>query len=223
LAYDWKIIDRVPKIKLLPGERTREFVLSRTDEARYLSLAPDFLRDIALLILDTGLRAGEALTLKWENVHFKPLKGSQLGYVRVAFGKSKNAKRNISMSSRVRAMLEARQRKTEWVFPSATGELMLPSSLDHLHREVRKAVGYGPEFVIHSLRHTFLTRLGESGADAFTIMKLAGHSSITMSQRYVHPTPEVMEKAMQRLDEMNQKSLPPESLPPATISATPPE
>jgi hypothetical protein len=35
--------------------------------------------------------------------------------------------------------------------------------------------------------HTMLTRLGETGTDAFTIMKLAGHSSVTVSQRYVHP------------------------------------
>ena len=40
------------------------------------------------------------------------------------------------------------------------------------------------DFVLHSLRHTCLTRLGDAGADAFTIMKLAGDSSVTVSQRY---------------------------------------
>ena len=50
--------------------------------------------------------------------------------------------------------------------------------------------------VIHSCRHTFCARLGESGCDAFTIMKLAGHSSITISQRYVHPTPERLDSAI---------------------------
>jgi len=48
-----------------------------------------------------------------------------------------------------------------------------------------------------------LTRLGEAGADAFTIMKIAGHSSVTVSQRYVHPTPEGMERAFDRLQELN--------------------
>ena len=56
---------------------------------------------------------------------------------------------------------------------------------------------------MHSLRHTMLTRLGEAGADAFTIMKIAGHSSVTVSQRYVHPTPEGMERAFQRLPTLN--------------------
>ena len=48
-----------------------------------------------------------------------------------------------------------------------------------------------------------LTRLGESGADAFTIMRIAGHSSVTVSQRYVHPTPEGMERAFERLEKFN--------------------
>ena len=46
-----------------------------------------------------------------------------------------------------------------------------------------------------------LTRLGEAGADAF--MRIAGHSSVTVSQRYVHPTPEGMERAFERLEELN--------------------
>ena len=57
--------------------------------------------------------------------------------------------------------------------------------------------------MLHSLRHTMLTRLGEAGADAFTIMRIAGHSSVTVSQRYVHPTPEGMERAFERLQKLN--------------------
>ena len=49
-----------------------------------------------------------------------------------------------------------------------------------------------------------LTRLGESGADAFTIMRIAGHSSVTVSQRYIHPTPEGMERAFERLEKLNE-------------------
>ena len=58
---------------------------------------------------------------------------------------------------------------------------------------------------LYDLRHTFLTRLGEAGADAFTIQKMAGHSSIVVSQRYVHPTPERVEEAISRLEEYNRK------------------
>jgi hypothetical protein len=42
------------------------------------------------------------------------------------------------------------------------------------------------------------------GVDAFTIMKIAGHSSITISQRYVHPSPESVELAFAKLEVSNQ-------------------
>lgn len=57
------------------------------------------------------------------------------------------------------------------------------------------------------MRHTCLTRLGETGTDGFTIIKLAGHSSATVSQRYVHPTPEAVERAFDRLEAFNRLAL----------------
>jgi integrase len=57
-----------------------------------------------------------------------------------------------------------------------------------------------PHFRLYDLRHTFLTRLGEAGADPFTIQKIAGHASILVSQRYVHPTPERLEDAFAKLE-----------------------
>jgi hypothetical protein len=44
-----------------------------------------------------------------------------------------------------------------------------------------------PEFVLHSLHPTILLRLGDAGAEAFTMMKIAGNSSVTVSQHRVHP------------------------------------
>ena len=59
------------------------------------------------------------------------------------------------------------------------------------------------DFVIHSLQHTMLTRLGKAGGGVFTIIRVAGHSSITVSQRYVHPSPEALERAFERLETLN--------------------
>ena len=67
-------------------------------------------------------------------------------------------------------------------------------------REIRDVFNLPWDAVLHSTRHTFCTRLGESGADAFTIQKLAGHSSIVISQRYVHPTPARLERAIDMLE-----------------------
>ncbi|MCH6554482.1 MAG: tyrosine-type recombinase/integrase [Acidobacteria bacterium] len=54
-------------------------------------------------------------------------------------------------------------------------------------------------FVLYSLRHTFLTRLGESGCDAWTLARIAGHSSISVSARYVHPSEGAVHDAIERL------------------------
>ena len=201
LAHEWKEINRVPKIRLLNGERIRDFVLSRRIEEAYLTACAQPLADIALLILEAGLRIGEALSLPWGDVELDPLDGSRFGYIRIREGKSKNARRTIPLTDRAAQMVRNRKQSAsgELVFANRDGRRYLVTSINHLHQKARAAIGLGRDFVIHSLRHTMLTRLRESGVDAFTIMRIAGHSSITVSQRYVHPTPEAVERAFERL------------------------
>jgi integrase len=223
LAYEWKLIDRVPRIRLLEGERIRDFVLTRALETQYLENAPQPLQDIGLLILETGLRIGEVLQLRWEHVRLDALPGARFGYLRVIEGKSKNARRNIPLTDRAASMLQARvsERASPWVFSNREGQAYIVTSINHLHQDVRSLMGLTKDFVIHSLRHTMLTRLGESGVDAFTIMRIAGHSSITVSQRYVHPSPEAVERAFLRLQGVGEVEVSKgKRLPSATISAT---
>jgi site-specific recombinase XerD len=54
-------------------------------------------------------------------------------------------------------------------------------------------------FVLCSLRHMFLTRLGESGCDTRTLARIAGHSNVSMSSRYVHPSEDAVLTAMAKL------------------------
>jgi integrase len=206
LAHDWNEIPAVPRIKMLKGERSREFVFSREQEKLYLSKAPQPLRDVASLLFETGLRLGEALVLKWTDIELDAANGKKLGYLFVREGKSKNARRHVSLTPRAQAILVNRslESKSEYVFANQRGEPYLVTSLDHLHNKLRDTLGLPKDCVIHSMRHTFLTRFGEAGADAFTIKKVAGHSSVTVSERYIHPTPEGQERAFQRFANMNQ-------------------
>jgi integrase len=85
-----------------------------------------------------------------------------------------------------------------WAAPTRSGHVE-PSSLRKLHSEAFEVMtaeseklgqrGVAP-FVLYSLRHTFLTRLGESGCDAWTLARIAGHNSIAVSARYDLPRPE---------------------------------
>jgi integrase len=206
LAQEWKVLDRVPRVRMLRGEKSREFVVSHKLEPVYLAALSQPLKDIAILILEAGLRVGEAVGLDWTDVHLQPAVHARYGYIRIRKGKSKNAKRNLSLSERAAEMLRDRKKasKSIWVFPGDSDEApILGTSLDHQHAKVREALKLPAEFVLHSLRHTMLSRLGEAGADVFSIMRIAGHSSVTVSQRYVHPTPEGLERAFERLQDLN--------------------
>jgi integrase len=221
LAREWKMIRNVPKVRLLTGERQRDFVLTHEQEQLYLAAAPEPLKSIAILLLDTGLRVGEALNLRKSDVRIEASGSGRYGWLIVRAGKSKNARRNVPLTRRVVALLvpKLNDESPEWIFPGETTDRpILGTSVAHAHIKVcrpsfiknKKRVrrhNFPKDFVLHSLRHTCLTRLGEAGADAFTIMKLAGHSSVTVSQRYVHPTPESVERAFDRLETLNRKAL----------------
>lgn len=203
LAAEWKIIHRAPKVKLLPGERQREFIISETLLAKMLAhkKCTPLLRVLLPFLVDTGLRLSEALALTWRTVSLEPKPGAERGWVYVAKGKSKYAIRYVPLTTRAAECLR--------LCGSNGGGKVFGISREWASREfklVRDAMGLPWDCVLHSCRHTFLTRLGEAGADAFTIQKLAGHSSITMSQRYVHPTPERLERAIDALDASTEAS-----------------
>jgi integrase len=118
------------------------------------------------------------------------------------------------MTPRVRGILETRWNSNGgpaegWIWPAATGSGHVePSSFRKHHANTFLTVAKEAEknnqkpvrpFVLYSLRHTFLTRLGESGCDAWTLARIAGHSNISMSSRYVHPSENAVLDAMARL------------------------
>jgi integrase len=133
LAHEWKEINRVPKIRLLNGERVRDFVLSRRIEESYLAACPQPLADVTLLILEAELRIGEVLSLSWADVELDPLIGSRFGYLRFRDGKSKNAKRTIPLTDKAAEMLRNRKQL-------ASGDLCLcQSRRKPLPRNVHKS------------------------------------------------------------------------------------
>ena len=203
LAHEWKLIVSIPKIRLLPGEHSREFVISEVLLAQMLAheKCTPLLRNLLPVLIDTGLRISEALALRWEHVGLEPKTGATLGWVYVAKGKTKYSKRYVPLTARAREILTSIKATStfEFVFSSNGGQRN-STGPGRQFRALRTAMKIQKDCVIHSCRHSFCTRLGESNASAFVIQKLAGHSSILVSQRYVHPTPELLETAIGKLN-----------------------
>jgi len=71
--------------------------------------------------------------------------------------------------------------------------------------EARAILKQPSDFVLHSPRHASGTRLGDAGADAFTTMRLMGHLTVKVSQRYMHPSPEAVEElAFGRMEQLSE-------------------
>jgi integrase len=201
LAVDWKLIEAAPKIKKLPGERHREHVVTREEEAKYLSSAPEPLGSVAAILADTGLRPEECFRLRWESITWS---NGRHGTFLVTHGKTPAARRVLPMTPRVRSILETRWARAArprdgWLWPAPTHSGHIEaSSIKKQHFKAIRISQVRP-FVLYSLRHTFLTRLGESGCDAWTLARIAGHSSIGISTRYVHPSHDAVFAAVDRL------------------------
>lgn len=208
LAVEWGVVPSAPKIKLLRGERHRERVITPTEEALYLATAPEPLASIATVLGDTGMRPEECFRLRWEAITWV---NGRHGSLLVTHGKTTAARRVLPMTPRVRTTLETLWNRAGkpvegWIFdaPTASGHVE-PSTIKKQHAKTFKALAeLAAEnnqkpirpFVLYTLRHTFLTRLGESGCNVWTLARIAGHSSIAMSGRYVHPSEDSVLNAM---------------------------
>ena len=205
LAAEWGAIEVSPSIKMLPGERHREHVVTFDEEVRYLAAAPEPLASVAAILIDTGMRPDECYRLRWESVTWT---NGRNGTILVTHGKTAAARRVLPLSQRARNILQSRWEATGspaegWIWPAPTRSGHFEkSTLKKQHKKALRLSRVRP-FVLYSLRHTFLTRLGESGCDAWTLARIAGHSSVAMSARYVHPSEDAVLAALDRLSGHN--------------------
>jgi integrase len=82
-----------------------------------------------------------------------------------------------------------------------TAKTFHSKALATIESEAKKQEKQNPvkAFPPYTMRHTALTRLAEAGCDAFTLARIAGHSSITITQRYCHPQADAIERAFLKM------------------------
>lgn len=105
----------------------------------------------------------------------------------------------------LRRIVKVRSVKSDYVFPSETYTLLDDS---HLRRAFRGAMKLCriENFHFHDLRHTFATRLVQSGIDLYKVQCLLGHKSSIMTQRYAHHYPESLREGVEILERYNVHS-----------------
>jgi len=196
LAIEWGYCEKNPvrKVKLFPErENLKERILTEEEELRLLANSAEHLRPILVTALNTGMRLGEILNLKWENVVLKERI--------IVLRKTKSKKQRIIPINQVLydelLRLRLRSGKSSYVFVNPENRKPLKSVKKAFKGAIRRAGIENLRF--HDLRHTFATRLLQKGVDVETVKELLGHYSIRVTQRYLHSNLKVKKDAVEKL------------------------
>ena len=149
------------------------------------------------LELATGLRRGELLGLKWEDIdlangviHVRRQIARINGDVVEAPLKTKNSYRTLSIGPDAIAIIKTQGRNpsSDYVFPSPSGGPISPDSVLHMLHRVLERAGL-PKVRFHDLRHTFATLALQNGVDVKTVSGMLGHFSAGFTlDTYAHVT-----------------------------------
>jgi len=189
------------KVEFLPENR-RERVLTFTEENEYLDNASPLLRDVAMVILEMGLRPEEVFQMRDVNVHLS----EATPYVYVPDGKTINSRRDVAVTKKAMPILHRRlaTAKGEYLFPLRVGgghDWKQPmKQLQPAHRQALKDSKIKPTFRLYDLRHTYGTRAAEAGTDPLTLARLMGHADLKTTQRYVHLSKRHLEQAQVKIE-----------------------
>lgn len=182
IKSDFAFRNPVSRVDFLPENNEQTRVLTYDEQAKYLAAATPILRDVATLMLETGMRPEEVYRIKPENVN---LAG---GFLLNPFGKTKAARRRVPLTVAARNVLTRRLAglETPFVFPCDTDSKRPVPKVNNAHDRAVKNSKVAP-FRLYDLRHTWATRAAESGIDLVTLAALLGHSKIQMVLRYAIP------------------------------------
>lgn len=222
-AVKWNLVSRnICDVVTVPRAQRNEIQPLTPDQAnKLLASARGHRLEVLLTVaLITGMRRGELLALRWENINFdtntlqvRRTVSNQAGYGFVETEpKTQSGRRSISLPSFVIARLKhhrIQQREQqlkvgkEWeekdlVFPNRKGGYLSPKILFESFERLLKRAGL-PHIRFHDLRHSAATILLSMGVNPKVIQEILGHSNISMTLgTYLHVLPSMQEEAMKK-------------------------
>jgi len=180
--------------------RKRERILTRDEERKLLEACSghhhrEHLRPILICALDTGMRRGEILSLRWHDVDFEN------GLINIqAFNTKTMKERQVSLTARLASELQtlweqSPQEKRGRVFG-------IVSNVKRLFTAARRTAGL-LDVRFHDLRHTHATRLVSLHLPLSEVGRVLGHSQPNTTYRYVNANVETARRASAALDAFN--------------------
>jgi integrase len=191
-AEEWELIRSVPKFRLVK-EYGRSLRLDDEAERKLLAVAEQPLRDVIILMRDTGMRnERELYRARIENIDWKD---------RVIFvpdSKTASGRRLVPMTDRVVHLLLVRcgVRREGWVFPSKRSKSGHLTTLAKRFREARTKAGLSGNLVLYCGRHDYGTRVLKVTGNLAAVMKTMGHKDVRTAMQYQHPELEIVRQAL---------------------------
>ena len=167
--------------------------------------------ELFLLELTTGLRRGELLALRWDDLNVKDriLSVSKQvtridGELVVTEPKTKNSVRKVALSQQAVDMLVEEHEQhpdNPILFPSPrTGGYWSPDAVSRINRKLLAKAGIEEHVRFHDLRHTFATMALSSGVDVKTLSSMLGHYSAGFTlDTYTHITNDMQRGAAEKI------------------------
>ena len=188
------------EMKTLTAEQLQSFLREAKESGVY---------EMYYIELATGLRRGELLGLKWEDInlttgiiHVRRQVARINGEIVEAPLKTKNSYRTVSIGEDAVGILIQQKEKShsEYVFSSPAGGPISPDSVLHMLHRVLKRAGL-PMVRFHDLRHTFATLALQNGVDVKTVSGMLGHFSADFTlDTYAHVTTQAQRQAANTID-----------------------
>ena len=144
-----------------------------------------------------GLRASEVVNLQWEDVDF--VRGRLTVRCTDEFTTKAGKDRTIPLPAPARDVIEDLTPSSRYVFPSHSGKRLGRVYMSSRFKHFARKAGL-PEYVnFHTTRHTCASWLAERGASIEAIRLFLGHSSVTVTQRYMHLAPDALDSQIARV------------------------
>lgn len=179
-------------------EVQRTEVLSRADEERLLAACAGrraHLRPLLICALDTAMRRGEMIQLKWSDIDLE----NRTISVRALTTKTARS-RVVPISSRLLAELRQLYEKSE-----SDDELVFGISDNVKNAFASACLAAGLEnFRLHDCRHTAITRMIQGGMTPMQVMKISGHTQMTTFARYVNVDGDAVKRAAAAIDAFHE-------------------